>query len=92
MAVRKLVPCLDKGSYRRGCGVECGDAIFLDNIPETTEIRVVRSSLIHDLRYPVGERAENYIGMSGDPSNVCSAPVDVVILHIEDIFTGSVGP
>ena len=51
---------------------------------------MVRSSLIHDLRYPIGERTEDYVGMSGDPPNVCSAPVDVVILHIEDIFTGGI--
>ena len=88
--VGELIARFNEGTNGGRRGVENSDAVFLDNVPEPSEVGVIRSAFIHDLGHSVGERTVGDVGMPGDPADVGSAPIDVVILHIENVFAGGV--
>ena len=75
----ELVAGLDEGADGGGGGVEDGDAVLLDHLPEAAEVGVVRGALVHDLGDAVGEGAVGDVGVAGDPADVGGAPVDVVV-------------
>ena len=87
----EVVAGLDKGADGGGSGVEDGDLVALDHVPEASEVGVVGGAFIHDLGDAIGERAVDDVGVSGDPAHVGGAPVDIVVTHVEDVFASGVG-
>ena len=74
-------------------GVEDGDPVLLDDLPQTVEIREVGGALVHDAGRPVGERAVDDVAVTGDPPDVGAAPIDVCVgLEIEDVMVGGDDP
>lgn len=51
---------------------------------------MIGCAFIHDLGDAVGEWSVSDVGVSGDPTDVGGAPVNVVILHVENVFAGGV--
>src|SRR5690606_29958280 len=51
-------------------------------------VRVVRGPLVHDRGGAEGERAVDDVAVPGDPADVGGAPVDVVLLEVEDDLGG----
>ena len=84
VAARPLVAPLDEGADRRRRGVEDGDAEVVDDLPEAIGLRVVRRALVHDGGRAVRERAVDDVAVARDPADVGGAPVDVVVLQVED--------
>ena len=91
VAVDELIPGLDESTNGGGGGVEDGDSVFLDHLPETTEVGEIRGTFIHHLGRTHRKGAVNNVAVAGDPADVGGAPVDVVILHVEDVLAGGVG-
>ena len=89
--VRELIAPFDKGADGRGRGVEDGDFVFVDDLPEAILRGKIRRTLIHQRGDAVLQDAVDNVGMAGDPSNIRSAPVDVVVLEIEDQLAGEIG-
>ena len=64
-----------QGSNCRRRRVEDGHAVLLDDLPPPAGRRVHRHSLEDNLCGAVQERAVANVGVAGDPSTVCRAPV-----------------
>ncbi len=79
-----LRPPLHERPDRRRSGVEDRDAVPLDQVPEAVARRRVRSALVHQTRRAVGERAVDHVRVARHPTDVGRAPVDVLVLQIED--------
>ena len=47
-----------------------------------------RGALVHERRRAVGERSVDDVGVARDPADVGGAPVDVVVLEVEDRLGG----
>ncbi len=76
------------GGRRR---VEDRHAVALDQLPEAILLRPVGCALVHQHRGAVRERTVDDVAVPGDPADVGGAPVDVVVLEIEDPFGRRVG-
>ena len=61
---------------------------FLHDLPEPAGIREGGHALEHQAGGAVAERAINDVGVAGDPADVRRAPVDVIFMHVEDVFMG----
>ena len=85
-----MVPRFDEGTNGGWSSVKDGDTVLLDDIPEATEVGMIGSTFIHDLSHAIGERSVGDVGMAGDPTDVGGTPVNIVILHVENIFAGGV--
>ena len=88
--IGELISRFYKGANGGWSSVENGDAVFLDDIPEATEVGMIGGTFIHDLSHAIGERSVGDVGMAGDPADISGAPVDIVILHVENVFAGGV--
>ena len=82
---------LDESANRRGRGVEDGDLVAFDDLPEAIGLGKVRRAFVHQRRRAVLQRPVNDVAVARDPSDVGSAPVHIVFLQIEDPFRGDVG-
>ena len=89
--VDELVAPLDEGADGGGRGVEDGDLVVVDDLPEAREVREVGRAFVHEDGGAVLQRAVDDVGVAGDPADVGGAPVDVVVLQVEDVFAGEVG-
>src|SRR5215212_1070215 len=75
------------GCWRR---VEDVRLVFLDYLPHAVLTGIGRGTLIHQARRPVAQGSVDDVGVSRDPADVRRAPVDVVVLYIEDPLGGGV--
>ena len=91
MSIDEGIAGFDEGADGGGGSVEDGDAVFFNHAPEAAEVGVIGSTFIHYLGGTHGQWAVNDVGVAGDPANVRSAPIDVVIAHVEDVFAGGIG-
>ena len=82
---------LDEGADGGGRGVEDGDAVVVDDLPEAGEVGEVGRALVHEHGCAVLQGAVDDVGVAGDPADVGRAPVDVVVAQVEDVFAGEVG-
>ncbi len=73
-----------EGADGRGRGVEDGDAVALDDLPEAILLRPVGRAFVHQHGGAVRERSVDDVAVAGDPADVGRAPVDVVLLEVED--------
>ena len=80
-----------KRPYGCGSGVENVDPVFVDYAPEAVRFGIIRSAFIHNGSGAVCKRPVNNIGMSGDPSDIRSTPVNVLFLQVENNFSSEVG-
>src|SRR5436190_2169149 len=65
-------------------GVEDRDLVPLDDVPEAILFRPVGRPFVDHHRRSGGERTVDDVRVAGDPSDVGGAPVDVVLLQVED--------
>lgn len=80
-----VVSPLHEGADRGGGGVEEGDLVLLDDLPEAALVGGVGGALVHDLGGAVGEGAVDDVGVAGDPADVGGAPEDVGLgFEVED--------
>ena len=91
VGIGELVTGLDESPDGGRSSVEGGHSILLYDIPETAEVGIVGCALIHHLGHSIGQRAEDDVGVTGDPAYIGRAPVDVVVLHVEDVLAAGVG-
>ena len=62
--------------------------MLVDHLPEPAGVRIVGYAGEHQGRRPVGERTVDDVGVTGDPTHVGGAPVDVPVLVVEDVAVG----
>src|SRR5699024_10204667 len=87
--IGELPAPLHAGADQRGCGVELGDPVLLNDLPQPALVRGVRGALVHDLGGPVGHGPVGDVAVAGDPADVCGAPVDVLVgLHVVVVTVG----
>ena len=60
------------------------DLVTLDDLPEAIFARMIGRALVHHDARAVRERAVDDVAVAGDPADVGGAPVDVVVVQIED--------
>ena len=88
-----LVAPLDEGADGGWGGVEDGDLVVVDDLPEAVVGGVVGGALVHEDGGSALEGAVDDVGVAGDPSDVGGAPVDVVgVAEVEDVLGGEVVP
>ena len=83
---------LHERADRRRSGVEDRDAVALDQVPEPVARRRVGRALVHQARRAVREGAVDHVRVPRDPADVGRAPVDVLVLEIEDPLRRRVDP
>ena len=49
-------------------------------------------TFVHQRRRAVGQRAVDDVAVARDPADVGGAPVDILIVQIEDVFGGDIRP
>ena len=86
-----MIAPLHKSADGRGCGVKDGDAVIRDELPESIRLGPVGSTLVHEAGRSVGKGSVDKVAMAGDPSDVGRAPVDIILLEIEDILGRGIG-
>ena len=90
VALDLLCPPLHEGTDGGGCGVELGDAVALDDVPQPILVPGVAvvadaqffagrvgGALVDDRGGAVGQRPVDDVAVAGDPTDVGGAPVDV---------------
>ena len=80
-----------EGAYGRGCRVEDGDFVSVDDLPETVGAGVVGSAFVHEGGGSVSKDAVNDVAVSGHPSDVGGTPIGVFFFEVKDVFRGEVG-
>ena len=88
--VAPLTAGLHEGADGRGGGVEDGDLVAGHDVPEAAVVGEVGGTLVHERGGPVAQRAVDDVAVAGDPADVGGAPVDVVVLDVEDAAGGEV--
>src|SRR5262249_3700653 len=86
--LRELLAPLHEGSGGSGRRVADPDAVLLDDAPDPVLVGVVGRSLVHEGRRAVRQGPVHDVGVAGNPADVGSAPVDVVVVQIEDPLVG----
>ena len=61
------------------------------DVPETIGFRPIRGPLVHQNGRSIGQRAIDNVTMPGDPTDICRAPVNIIILEVKDVFGGELG-
>ena len=83
-----LVTPLDEGADGGGSGVEDGDLVVVDELPEAVVGGEVGGALVHEDGGSALEGAVDDVGVACDPADVGGAPVDVFFADVEDVFGG----
>ena len=65
-----------EGTNQGGGGVVVGHAVTFDDLEVATVVRGVRGALVNHLGYAVNQRAVDFVGVRGHPSEVGGAPVN----------------
>src|SRR5450759_2499728 len=58
--------------------------MLIDDLPESPYVGVVGHALEHDSRRTVGKRAIYNVAVSGNPTDVCSRPVNILFTQIKN--------
>ena len=74
-----------------GGGVELGDAVLGDDLPEATGVGIGGDAFEHQGGGAVGEGAVDDIAVAGDPADIGGAPEDVAVVVIEGDLMGQGG-
>src|SRR5205823_4951106 len=74
-----LAPLHERPDGGRG-GVEDGDRVLLDDVPEAVLVGKVGRALVHDAGGAIGQWAVDDVRVAGDPANVGGTPEDVLLL------------
>ena len=90
--VGHLTAALHESPDRRGRRVKDRAAVLLDHLPEGTRLGGTGRTLIHHCGGAIGKGAVDDVAVAGDPAHIGRAPVDVVVLDVEDPLEGEVGP
>src|SRR6266498_2534771 len=83
-----LLAPLNEGANRSRRGVENVDTMPLDNIPEPIRLRIVWCAFVHQHGGAVRKWTVDHIAVTGYPTDVRSAPVNVFVFDVEDPFRG----
>src|SRR6516162_4864866 len=90
MIFRWLIgPGAPKRPYRGRRGVKDVDVEFFGDPPRTPRVGISRKPLVHNRGGGKGQRAEDNIGMTGDPTDIGHAPVDVLGMDVLNVFRRS---
>ena len=81
--LRMLVPEPHEGADGGRRGVEDGDLVPVDHVPEAVRSRRGGGALVHEGRRVVHQRAVDDVAVPGDPAHVRGAPVGVRVLQVE---------
>ena len=73
---------------RRGRGIENIDLMLVHHLRHTGRRRPVRYAFKHQRGRAAGQRAVQQITVSGNPTHISGAPVDIARMIIKDIFKG----
>jgi hypothetical protein len=74
---------------RADCGrrrVKLRDLVALDDVPVPARVRIEWRALEHERRGAVAQRSIHDVGVTCNPSNICSAPKNILFLILENIF------
>ena len=82
-----ITPFHESADRGRG-GVELGDLVPFDDVPEAGRIGKIRRALIHEGRHAIGQQPIHDITVPGDPADVRRAPEDLIAIgnEIEHVF------
>ena len=86
MSLRKFSSSFHEGSNCCGSCVDLRDFVFFNDVPKSVFVWIVGYALVKHRGGAIGQRAVNNIGVPGDPSDICSTPVDIIFFDIKDIF------
>ena len=77
---------LHKRSNRRRRRIQDRNLVALDDLPEAVLVRMIRGAFVKNARRTVAERPVHDVRVAGDPADVRGAPVNVVILDVENVL------
>ena len=84
MLDRPLFSPIDKRADRSRRGIKNVHLIFIDDLPETIRLRIIRRAFIHESGRSICERPVNDIAVAGNPADIRCAPIGVVIFEVEN--------
>src|SRR4051794_37986926 len=84
MLLGKLGTLFHMGAYGGRGSVQNRDLVSLDDFPPAFPVREIRRALVDHSSRRIGEWTVHDVGMSRDPANVGSGPVNVVVLEIKN--------
>src|SRR5204863_2141342 len=90
--LRPLGAPFHKRANGRWSGVKNRDAILLYDAPEAVRFREIRRAFVHEAGDTVGERPVNNVAVASNPADIGSAPKNIFIAEVEDIFRGYLCP
>src|SRR6185295_19181164 len=74
----------DRGRHR----VEDIDLVLVYHLPEARGVGIARYALEDEGGRAVGARPIDYVGVAGDPADICRAPIDIAIVIVEHVLVG----
>ena len=92
MTLRVLGAPLHERADRRRRAVQDRHAVAGDDLPPAVLVRRAGRALVEHAGRAVGERPVDDVAVAGDPAGVGGAPVDVVVLQVEDPAVGGRHP
>lgn len=75
-------------SESRGCNVELGDLVLLNDVPVSREIGVRGGTLKDEGRHTEQERSVDAISVTGNPTNITCRTHNISLVDIEDVLPG----
>lgn len=90
VAFEPLVAQAPQGADRGGCGVELGDLVLLNDLPESRRVRVRGRGFEQEGGSAVQQWTVDDVGVTCDPTDIGHACVDIACFRviIEDVFDG----
>ena len=85
-AFHRCLAFTHQGADGGGRGVEDGDLVLVDDVPEPRHVGIVGDAFEHHRGRAVGQRTIDDVTVAGDPAHVGRAPVDVVLAQVEHSF------
>ena len=86
----RLLDMLVPGALQRADGgrrrIEDVDLVLVDDLPAARGGGIGRQTLEHQGLGAIRERPVDDVAVSGDPADVCRAPIDVAVVVVEDVF------
>ena len=75
-----------QGADRRGRGVKDIDLVLVDHLPEARTGGIIRHAFEHQGGGAIGQRAIENITVTGDPTDIGGAPIDIALVIIEHVM------